>query len=68
MVMTAEEINQLAAHIFTSVRGTDGRSLEDNFLYNSSTIRIRREEGDTSERLLYMDYFGTTHRHEDQVS
>jgi len=66
--MDAEEINQTAAHIFTTVRGTDGRSIEDNHLYNKATIRIRREAGDTSKRLLYMDYLGTTHRHEDQVS
>jgi len=66
--MTAEEINQTASHIFTSVRGTDGRSLEDNFLYNSSTMLIRRQEGDTSERFLYMDYLGTTYRHVKQVS
>jgi len=68
MVMMAEEINQAAAHIFTTVRDNDGQSIEDKHLYNLATIRIRREGGDTSKRWLFMSYLGTTYREDHQVS
>jgi len=50
MVMMVEEINQVAAHIFTNVHDKDGRSIEDKHLYNLETIRIRQDGGDTSKR------------------
>ena len=68
MVVMTEEIIQTAANIFINVRDKDGRSIEDNHLYNLDTIRIRRKRGDTSKRRLFMSYFGTTIRRTKQVS
>ena len=68
MVMMAEEINETAAHIFSHVRDKDGRSIKDKHLYNLETIRIYLEGGDTSMRLLFMSYIGTTYREWFQVS
>jgi len=62
MVMMTEEINQVAAHIFSNVRDKDVRSIEDKHLYNLDTIRIHQEGGDTFKRWLFMSYFGTTYR------
>jgi len=66
--LTAEEINQTAAHIFSHMRDKDGWSIEDKHLYNLETIRIRQEGGDTSKRLLLMSYLGTTYREKEEVN
>ena len=68
MVMMTEDINQAAAHIFSNILDADGWSIEDKFDYNIETLRIHREGGDTSERWLFMLYFGTTYRKWEQVT
>jgi len=68
MVLLAEDINQAQTHIFTCIRDKDGWSIEDKLDYNLETLRIEQAGGDTSGRTLFAMYFGTTYRHEKQVS
>lgn len=68
MVMMTAQITQAWEHIFSHKCDKAGMTIEDKHLYNLDTIRIRREGGDTSERWLYMLYFGTTIQLLDQVS
>ena len=68
IVMMTAQITQTWEHIFSHVRDKDDRSIEDKHLYNLDTIRIRQDGGDTSKRLIFMSYLGTTYREEDEVS
>jgi len=60
MVLMTAQITETWEHIFNHKRDKTGMTIKDKHLYNLDTIRIREEGGDTSERWLYMSYFGTT--------
>jgi len=64
----AEDINKAKTHIFTSMRGKDGLTVQEKHAYNMETLRIRKAGGDNSKRKLFMLYFSTTFRNVDLVS
>ena len=68
MVMMTAQITKTWEDIFNHKRDKADMTIEDKYLYNLDTIRIRREGGDTSKRWLYMSYFGTTIRLKEEVS
>jgi len=67
-VLLADDINKTKTIIFTCMRGKDCLTITEKYAYNLETLRIRHAGGDTSQRKIYMLYFGTTLQRVDQVS
>ena len=66
-MLHAEDIEKVKT-VLLSIRMEDGLTIQEMHAYNKETVRIHSTGGVISKRKMYIQYFGTTHRHLEQVS